>query len=85
MKLKESIAVPTWLTVGLDKDSKTRVEAGYRDAAWILRRIHSHYERELEGLYKDADELLTHEEYIYGASKRKALRELLKAFPQETK
>lgn len=83
MKKQEKVVVPTWLVTGLDKEARERVEAGYRDAAWLLRRIHTHYKNELEGLYKAADELLTHEEYIYNSAKRKALRELLRAFPQE--
>jgi hypothetical protein len=83
MKLKEGITVPTWLVTGLDQEARKRVEAGYRDAAWLLRRMREHYEHELEGLYKAADECLTHEEYLYGAAKRKAYRELLRAFPQD--
>lgn len=83
MKLKESITVPTWLVNGLDQEARKRVEAGYKDAAWLLRRMREHYEHELEGLYKAADEVLTHEEYLYGAAHRKALRELLRAFPQD--
>ena len=83
MKLKEGMAIPTWLVTGLDAEARKRVEAGYKDAAWLLRRMRDHYQQELEGLYKAADEVLTHEEYLYGAAKRKALRELLRAFPQD--
>lgn len=80
---KNQHTIPSWLTRGLEPDSKERVEAGYKDAIWLLKRIRKHYEDELETLYKDADELLTHEEYLYGAAKRKALRELLRAFPSD--
>tara|TARA_R100000544_G_C2216677_1_gene54988 strand:- start:796 stop:1050 length:255 start_codon:yes stop_codon:yes gene_type:complete len=83
MKDKTQLVIPSWLTRGLTQESKERVEAGYKDAVWLLKRIRNHYEEELESLYKDADELLTHEEYIYGAAHRKALRELLRAFPSD--
>lgn len=80
---KNQIVIPTWLITGLDKEARERVESGYKDAAWLLRRIRAHYEKELEALYKASDDLHTYEEYLYSAAKRKALRELLRAFPGE--
>lgn len=79
---KGSMAIPTWLVNGLPKESRDSREAGFIDAAWLLRLYREHYERELEALYKASEELLTHEEYIYNASKRKALRTLIRDFPK---
>lgn len=77
-------SIPSWLTRGLDEEKKKYVETQYNNSKYILKLFRKHYEHKLEGLYKASEELLTHEEYIYNASKRSLLRELLRAFPEDT-
>lgn len=77
------INVPAFLTRGMDEEKKERFEEGYRSSAWLLRIVREHLETKLTQLVIDSESLTSHEQMLKNAAERKAIRDLIRYFPEK--
>lgn len=77
------LRVPSYLTQGMSSEDKKSYEDGYRASAWVMRVIWEHYDKKLQGLIKESEEITSHEEFLKNAAERKAIRAFLKSLPEE--
>lgn len=75
--------VPAFLTRGMDQERKERFEESYKNGAWVLRLMRQHLETKLNQLVIDSEAMLSHEELLKNVAERKAIRELIRYFPEE--
>lgn len=86
MKSRSSeLVVPSYLTQGMSEEDKKAYEDGYRATAWVMRVIWEYYDKKLQGLIKESEEITSHEEFLKNAAERKAIRSFLKSLPEEYK
>lgn len=74
--MSDKTHVPSFLTRGMDDEAKKHFEDSYRAAAHVLRKIKEDLNKKVDDLVKQSEEQLSHEEYMFNAAERRALRKL---------
>jgi len=77
--------VPAFLTRGMDEEKKERFEESYKNGAWVLRIMREHLETKLTQLVIESESMSSHEQLLKNVAERKAIRELIRYFPEQIK
>lgn len=78
--MSNKVNVPSFLTRGMSETDADTFKTSYRNAAFVLQVMKERLEHNLNSLVKESEACNSHQEFLFNAAERKAMRHIIDTY-----